>query len=164
MEARSVAAPLIRDAASAADLVVVRELFLEYQDAIGVDLCFQGFREELACLPGAYSRPSGRLLLAADGPRILGCVGLRPLEGGDGEMKRLYVRPAGRGTRLGRSLVAAVLAEARTAGYRRVLLDTLPTMREAIALYRSLGFTEVAPYCHNPVAGTLYLALELREP
>ena len=156
------AAPLIRDAASAADIEAVRELFLEYQAAIGVDLCFQGFQEELATLPGAYARPSGRLLLAVDGPRVLGCVGLRPLEGGDGEMKRLYVRPAARGTRLGRRLVSTALDEARAAGYRRVLLDTLPTMREAIALYRSLGFTEVAPYCHNPVCGTLYLALELR--
>ena len=154
--------PVIRDAASETDISAVRELFLEYQAAIGVDLCFQGFREELATLPGAYSRPSGRLLLAVDGRKILGCVGLRALGGGDCEMKRLYVRPEARGLRLGRLLVTTVLAEARTAGYLRVLLDTLPFMSEAIALYRSLGFTETAPYCHNPIAGALYFELHSR--
>jgi len=154
---------MVRDATSETDTTAVRELFLDYQAAIGVDLCFQGFREELATLPGAYSRPSGRLLLAVDGPKILGCVGLRALGGSDCEMKRLYVRPEARGLHLGRLLVTTVLAEARTAGYRRVLLDTLPSMSEAIALYRSLGFTEVPPYCHNPVAGALYLALEWRD-
>ena len=162
MRRHETTAPVLRDAVSAADMATARELFLEYQADIGVDLCFQGFQEELATLPGAYARPSGRLLLAEDGSGVLGCVGLRALQGGDAEMKRLYVRPAARGTHLGRRLVSTVLDEARAAGYRRVLLDTLPTMHEAIALYRSLGFTEVAPYCHNPVCGTLYLALELR--
>ncbi len=154
--------PLIRDAVSGTDLDSVRELFLEYQAAIGVDLCFQGFRDELASLPGAYARPSGRLLLAVDGTEMLGCVGLRPLRAADCEMKRLYVRPAGRGARLGRRLVTTVLDEARGAGYRRVLLDTLPAMSAAIALYRSLGFADAAPYCHNPVAGALYLGLDLQ--
>ena len=153
--------PVIRDAVSETEIEAVRELFLEYQAAIGLDLCFQGFREELATLPGAYSRPSGRLLLAVDGRSILGCVGLRPLGGTHCEMKRLYVRREGRDVGLGRLLVTTVLDEARTVGYRRVLLDTLPSMSEAIALYRSLGFTDAAPYCHNPIAGALYLALEL---
>ena len=156
--------PMIRDAAPDADIDAVRELFLEYQAAIGVDLCFQGFREELATLPGAYSRPAGRLLLAVDGRKILGCVGLRPLGGSDCEMKRLYVRPEARGLCHGRLLVTTVLAEARMASYRRVLLDTLPSMSEAIALYRSLGFADAAPYCHNPIAGALYFSLELRPP
>jgi ribosomal protein S18 acetylase RimI-like enzyme len=147
---------------SETDIEAVRELFLEYQAAIGVDLCFQGFREELATLPGAYSRPSGRLLLAVDGRRIRGCVGLRPLGDTDCEMKRLYVRREGRSVGLGRLLVTTVLGEARTVGYRRVLLDTLPSMSEAIALYRSLGFTDAAPYGHSPIAGTLYLSLELQ--
>lgn len=154
--------PLIRDATSESDVDAVRELFLQYQAAIGADLCFQGFREELSTLPGAYSRPSGRLLLAVDGTKILGCVGLRALGSGDCEMKRLYVRPEARRLRLGRLLVTTVLAEAHAAGYRRVLLDTLPSMSEAIVLYRSLGFTDVGPYCHNPISGALYLALELR--
>lgn len=154
--------PVIRDATSETDIEAVRELFLEYQAAIGVDLCFQGFSEELATLPGAYSRPSGRLLLAVDARSILGCVGLRPLDGTDCEIKRLYVRREGRGVGVGRLLVTAVLDEARTVGYRRVLLDTLPSMSEAIALYRSFGFTDAAPYCHNPIAGALYLALELQ--
>ena len=152
---------MIRDAASEADIETIRELFLEYQAASGVDLCFQGFREELAGLPGAYSRPTGRLLLALDDQRVLGCIGLRALGSGDCEMKRLYVRPVARGLSLGRLLVTTVLAEARTAGYRRMLLDTLPSMATAIALYRSLGFTDVPPYCHNPVDGALFLGLEL---
>jgi len=153
--------PIVRDATSRKDIDAVRELFLEYQAAIGVDLCFQGFQEELATLPGTYARPSGRLLLSVEGPEILGCVGLRALDASDCEMKRLYVRPEARGRRVGRLLATTVLAEARAAGYRRVLLDTLPSMTEAIALYRSLGFTDATPHCHNPIAGTLYLALEL---
>jgi GNAT superfamily N-acetyltransferase len=155
-------APLIRDAASAADIEEVRELFREYEAAIGVDLCFQDFQHELSTLPGQYSRPAGRLLLAVDGTRTLGCVGLRGLSRSDCEMKRLYVRPAARATGLGRLLVTTVLDEARTAGYRRVLLDTLPSMNEAITLYRSVGFTDAVPYRHNPIAGALYLALELQ--
>lgn len=154
--------PVIREAASQADIEEVRDLFLEYQAAIGVDLCFQGFQEEVATLPGAYSRPAGRLLLAADGPRILGCVGLRALGDTDCEMKRLYVRSHARRNGLGRLLTTAVLDEARTAGYRRVLLDTLPSMRDAIALYRSLGFINVAQYCHNPIEGALYFARDLQ--
>ena len=153
--------PTIRDATSDADIETIRQLFVEYQTAIGVDLCFQGFREELATLPGAYSRPSGRLLLAEDDRGVLGCVGLRALSGTDCEMKRLYVRPEVRGGRVGHLLVTTVLAEARAGGYRRLLLDTLPSMSKAIALYRSFGFTDTAPYRPNPVEGALYLGLNL---
>jgi ribosomal protein S18 acetylase RimI-like enzyme len=138
-----------------------RRLFVEYQAALGVDLCFQGFAEELASLPGAYARPAGRLLLAVDGATILGGIALRPLRGGDCEMKRLYVRLEGRGRGLGRMLAAAVIAEAREAGYHRIFLDTLPAMKEAQALYRSLGFKEIAPYYPNPIKGTSYMALPL---
>ncbi len=135
---------------------------LEYQAAIGVDLCFQDFAAELASLPGKYSPPAGRFLLAVDAELILGCVALRPLQGSDCEMKRLYVRPAARGRGLGRLLTETLLREARQSGYGRVVLDTLPSMTEARALYRALGFTEIPPYCHDPIPGVSYLALPLR--
>lgn len=151
----------IRDARTAADIAQVRELFLEYQSTLDVDLCFQGFAEELASLPGNYARPNGRLLLASNEVSALGVVALRPVSGTDCEMKRLYVRSSGRGAGLGRRLTHALLEEARLAGYRRVLLDTLPTMTEAQALYRSLGFVEIAAYCRNPIVGTRYMALDL---
>jgi putative acetyltransferase len=153
--------PAIREAQSPADVAHARELFIEYQSALGVDLCFQGFAEELASLPGHYARPTGRLLLAEDGASVLGVVGLRALPGADCEMKRLYVRPAGRGLGIGRLLATTLIDEARMAGYRRVLLDTLPTMKGAQALYRSMGFAQIPAYCNNPIAGTLYMALEL---
>ena len=153
--------PTIREAQTDADIAQARELFIEYQAKLGVDLCFQGFAEELASLPGYYARPAGRLLLASNGASALGVVGLRSVAGADCEMKRLYVRPAGRGLGLGRLLTTTLIQEARLAGYHRILLDTLPTMTEAQALYRSLGFTEIAAYCNNPIAGTLYMALEL---
>jgi putative acetyltransferase len=144
----------IREAQSAADIAQARELFVEYQSTLGVDLCFQGFAEELASLPGHYARPAGRLLLASNESSVLGVVALRPILSTDCEMKRLYVRFSGRG---------ALIKEARLTGYSRVLLDTLPTMTEAQALYRSMGFVEIAAYCHNPIAGTRYMALNLHD-
>jgi ribosomal protein S18 acetylase RimI-like enzyme len=151
----------IREALSVEDVEEVRKLFREYQAAIGVDLCFQGFAEEMASLPGNYARPLGRLLLAAEGETVLGVVALRPLHGGDCEMKRLYVRPAGRGKGVGRLLAQTVLHEARVLRYGRIVLDTLPMMGEAQALYRSLGFVEIAPYYDNPIPGAKYMALKL---
>ncbi len=151
----------IHEAQTAADIAQARELFVEYQASLGVDLCFQGFEAELASLPGNYARPTGRLLLASDGASVLGVVGLRSVGGADCEMKRLYVRPSGRGLGLGRLLTNSLIKEARLAGYERVLLDTLPTMAEAWALYHSMGFVEIPAYCHNPVPGTHYMALEL---
>jgi putative acetyltransferase len=153
----------VREAQTPADIARVRELFLEYQSTLGVDLCFQGFAEELALLPGKYARPAGRLLLAASESSVLGVVALRPLASADCEMKRLYVRPSGRGAGLGRRLTEALITEARLEGYGRVLLDTLPTMAEAQKLYRSMGFAEIAAYCDNPIAGTRYMALSLRD-
>jgi putative acetyltransferase len=154
--------PTIREAQTAADIEQARELFVEYQSTLGVDLCFQGFTEELAALPGYYSRPSGRLLLAEEGTRVLGVVALRPVSRADCEMKRLYVRPSGRGLGLGRLLTTTLIDEARLAGYQRMLLDTLPSMAQAQSLYRAMGFIEIGPYYNNPVAGTLYMALSLR--
>ncbi len=153
----------IHAAESGADLGAARELFREYQRRLDLDLGFQGFAEELANLPGAYAPPRGRLLLAtqAEDGAVLGCVALRPWGERDGEMKRLYVRPQAHGLGLGRKLAEAVIAEARAIGYRRLLLDTLPSMSAAQRLYESLGFVDIPPYRENPVAGTRFLALAL---
>jgi ribosomal protein S18 acetylase RimI-like enzyme len=151
----------IREALIPEELTAIRDLFREYEAGLNVDLCFQGFEEELATLPGKYSRPSGGLWLAVSGSEIAGCVAMRPLDDERAEMKRLFVRPQFRGMNLGRMLVERVLSEAAAVGYRRVCLDTLPSMEGAIALYRSLGFDEIEPYCVNPVEGSLFLGRDL---
>jgi putative acetyltransferase len=139
-----------------------RTLFEEYAASLGVDLCFQGFDDELATLPGNYAPPAGRLLLAIQGDTVAGCVALRRLESEVCEMKRLYVRPPFQGLGIGRMLVERVIEEARDAGYRRMRLDTLPTMISARALYRRMGFHEIAPYRSNPVEGVAFLELDLK--
>ena len=143
------------------DLEIVRTLFREYATSLGFDLCFQGFDDELATLPGKYAVPTGGLFLARRLDAAAGCVAFRPLKDGDCEMKRLYVRPAARGEKLGRRLAVHVCEAARAAGYRRICLDTIDSMREAITLYESLGFHEIAPYVFNPIAGAKYFAREL---
>lgn len=151
------AEPRIEDA----DAEEARALFREYAQALGVDLCFQGFDDEVASLPGAYARPRGRLLAARLDGEIVGCVALRPLGGGTCEMKRLYVRPGARGAGVGRVLAEAVVRAAREAGYERMRLDTLPQMVEAQPLYESLGFRDVEPYYDSPVSDTRFLELTL---
>jgi putative acetyltransferase len=145
-----------------AEVAAVRELFVEYQQWLGVDLSFQAFAEELASLPGGYGPPTGRLLLGIHGEAYAGCVGLRAWDSNDCEMKRLYVRPAFRGLGVGRRLVAEIIAQAAAIGYKRMCLDTLPNMAAAQELYRSLGFREIAAYRFNPVPGTRYMELDLR--
>lgn len=151
----------IREAHFPADLTAVRGLFEEYAAGVGVDLCFQGFAEELAGLPGRYARPGGGVWLAEVDGTPAGCVALPPHDTGRAEIKRLYVRPAFRGSGAGRALAEHVLRAAAGMGYKSVCLDTLPTMVGAIALYRSLGFAEVEAYTHNPVPGALFLGLGL---
>jgi ribosomal protein S18 acetylase RimI-like enzyme len=130
------------EATGAEDIEAARTLFREYQRALGVDLCFQGFDEELATLPGKYAPPDGRLLLAKRGDAVAGCIALRRLDEATGEVKRLYVRPGDR-------------------GFGRLVLDTLADMKAARALYQALGFREIAPYYENPLPGAIYMALGL---
>ena len=153
-------------ARSAADMARSAALFRAYAGALDVDLCFQGFDEELATLPGKYAPPKGELLLAlAPDSRAIGCVALRPLDAsGLCEMKRLYVEDAARGLGVGRALVAAIIAAAEARGYAEMRLDSLPSMQAALALYRSFGFGPIAAYCFNPVPGTVYLARRLTPP
>ena len=140
----------------------IHQLFKEYAAGLGISLCFQDFDQELATLPGDYAPPAGRLFLAIDGDDVVGCVALRKIGDGVGEMKRLYVRPAFRGRGLGRILTEKLIAEAVTIGYASVRLDTLPgKMDQAIAMYRSLGFQEIAPYYQNPVEGATFMELKL---
>lgn len=154
----------IRDADSASDLSDARTLFEEYAASLDHDLSFQGFEDELVTLPGKYARPGGRLLLASWDGTLAGCVALRPLESGTCELKRLYVRPAFRANRIGRTLAERIIREAREAGYSKIRLDTLPSMTSAITLYRRLGFHPIESYRENPVAGAVFLELQLDGP
>jgi ribosomal protein S18 acetylase RimI-like enzyme len=138
-----------------------RQLLREYEDSLGVSLCFQGFERELAELPGEYVPPRGRLLLALEAGQAVGCVALRRLADETCEMKRLYLRPGFRGRGTGRRLALAIIDEARKIGYHKMRLDTLPSMREAVALYESLGFKRIEAYCHNPIPGAVLMELKL---
>jgi putative acetyltransferase len=143
------------------ELDQARILFREYADRVDAPCCFATFESEVASLPGEYAPPTGRLFLARKGDEAAGCVAMRRHDPSSGEMKRLYVREAFRRDRLGRTLAKLVIAAAREQRYRRLLLDTLPKMQEAIALYRSLGFVERGPYSDQPTPGAIFLELRL---
>lgn len=146
-----------------ADLPAITQLFRAYAASLAIDLGYQGFDGEVASLPGKYAPPAGAILIASDADgAALGCVAMRPLdEPGICEMKRLYVAPEGRGRGLGKALGLAIIDAARASGHREMRLDTLPTMHNAQALYRALGFTEIAPYYATPIAGTVFMRLKL---
>jgi ribosomal protein S18 acetylase RimI-like enzyme len=151
----------VAPAAAPADLEQARILFREYAEQVDAPCCFATFAAEVASLPGEYAPPAGRLLLARRNGQAAGCVAMRRLDAGRGEMKRLYVREAFRGDGLGRTLAGVVIAAAREQRYARLMLDTLPKMGEAIALYRSLGFRETGPYSAEPTPGAIFFELRL---
>ncbi|MBI1206941.1 MAG: GNAT family N-acetyltransferase [Azospirillum sp.] len=139
----------------------VRDLFREYAQSLGFSLCFQGFDEELAGLPGRYARPQGEFLLGLADRAPVGCIALRPLEPGLCEMKRLFVRPAFRGSGLGRALTLAIIAAARGRGYRAIRLDTTESMTVARGIYGKLGFRPIAPYNASPLPDLKHFELDL---
>jgi putative acetyltransferase len=152
----------ILPATSAPHISSARVLFREYAESLGFDLCFQGFEQEVANLPGEYQPPRGRLLLAYWDGEAVGCAALHDLGDGIAEMKRLYVKPSARGHGVGKALSESILAEARAIGYQKIRLDTIrDQMQSAIALYRAQGFREIEPYRFNPITGALYMELNL---
>jgi len=149
-------------AETAEQIEQARHLFREYQSWLEIDLCFQNFERELAKLPGDYAQPAGRLLLAYEESQLAGCVALRRIDERICEMKRLFLRTEFRGHGLGRRLIETIIHEAKRIGYERMRLDTLPPkMNDAIDLYRSYGFKEIASYYDNPVAGAIFMELDL---
>ena len=148
-------------AASAEHLAMVRHLFEEYWQSFGFTPCFQNFAAEVAGLPGDYAPPAGRLALAFEGGEPAGCIALRQLDHSRAEAKRLYVRPEFRGRGTGLALLEWVIGEARAAGYREMLGDTMPVMRRALAMYERLGFQQTGPYTAEPIPGAIYLRLAL---
>ena len=149
--------PDITIAATLDDLDEARRLFSEYAAMLGIDLAFQHFDDELAALPGKYAPPSGMLHIARHGGRPAGCVALRPFDEGRCEMKRLFVRGEFRGLGIGRLLADRIVADARKIGYRSMLLDTLESLPEAVALYTKMGFTRIGAYCHNPQPDAVFM-------
>jgi len=146
---------------TAGQLAQVRALFEEYWASLGFTPCFQNFSAELAALPGAYVPPGGRLALAMVNMQPAGCISLKPLDSARGEFKRLYVRPQYRGMKIGRDLLAWIIAEAKAAGYRELLCDTMPVMADALAMYERAGFERTAPYSDHPTPGAIFLRLAL---
>ncbi|MGP8068716.1 MAG: GNAT family N-acetyltransferase [Candidatus Bathyarchaeia archaeon] len=151
----------VKSATSMRELEQIRDLFIDYSNSLSFDLSFQNFQKELNELPGDYSPPRGRLLLGFHDSDAAGCVALRRISEEICEMKRLFVRPQCRGLGLGRALAMKVIEDACEMGYRRMRLDTVPTMQTAIALYASLGFEEIEPYRYNPIKGAKFMELHL---
>ncbi len=151
----------IREVSTGKQLEQARNLFVEYADSLDFELCFQDFDTELETLPGEYARPWGLILLADYENSPCGCVALRKLEQDVCEMKRLYVQPRCRGLQIGKKLAGQIIKEAGLIGYKRMRLDTVSSMVGAIALYKSLGFIEIHPYCHNPLDDAMYFELAL---
>jgi ribosomal protein S18 acetylase RimI-like enzyme len=145
------------------EITVIKELFQEYADSLNFDLDFQEFRKELETLPGKYSSPEGSILVAKENGETVGCVAVRPLDSEICEMKRLYVKPAHRGKKIGQELAAAIIEEAKRIGYKVMRLDTVEAMKEASALYRALGFQPIDAYYYNPLPGAMYFELKLGE-
>lgn len=144
------------------DVVTVREMFREYEDKMGLDLCFQGFEAELASLPGSYAEPNGRLLIATSDGQVAGCVALKKVDQETCEIKRLYVREEFRGQRIGIALIERLIKDSREIGYKRIRLDTFPPiMSKAVELYRSYGFREIDPYTTDPHPDLLFMELTL---
>ncbi len=154
---------LIVEARTASLTSSARELIKEYSASLGIDLSFENFEREMAEFPAHYTRPDGRVLVALEGGQAVGVVGLRRLSSKVCELKRMYVRPEFRGRGIGRLLAARATKEARDAGYVRMRLDTLSRLKEAVSLYQSLGFKEIAPYRANPNKGVVFMELNLRE-
>lgn len=152
----------IVQASDSAEIDAVRSLFLEYAEWLGFDLCFQGFNDELANLPGKYAPPKGRLYLLKEGAEYIGCIALREIENGICEMKRLFVRPCYRSKGYGKLLAEKIIKEAKELGYVKMRLDTIgEKMKSAMAIYKALGFKEIASYYHNPQDGAVYMELYL---
>lgn len=143
------------------DLTDIQAIFREYAESLDIDLGFQDFESELAGLPGKFAAPDGQILLARRANQVVGCVAVRPLSGDACEMKRLYVRPAGRGEQLGRKLAVSICQLAREAGYRLMRLDTLSTMTAALRVYESLGFARIPPYTFNPFPDAVFMECDL---
>jgi putative acetyltransferase len=143
------------------ELEEVRNIFIEYSEFLKVDLCFQDFENELQTLHEVYSPPKGCIILAKEEDKVIGCIALKPIEEGVCEMKRLYVRPIGRGKLLGKRLVEELIIFAKESGYKTMKLDTLTTLTYAVELYRSMGFIETKPYVYNPLNEVLYFELTL---
>lgn len=152
----------IEQAETPAQIGEARALFREYEAWLGLDLCFQGFEQELRDLPGKYALPGGRLFLAYSDGRLAGCIAMRKLDDGICEMKRLFVRDEFRGQKIGAELISRIFEEARDSGYSKMRLDTFPPkMPKAVELYGSYGFHKIPPYYDNPHAETLFMEKDL---